>query len=189
MQRQLLFTLCFCIALSPAALAQTDIDMIHSAMSAALPTIAAHATIMDWENNVLREGTNGWTCFPDMPHMDGENPMCLDEQWVRWLNAYVKQEAPDIDAFGLGYMLQGDAPQSNTDPYPEGPTADNEWMEKVEPHVMLLLPDPEMYEGMPVDPESGGAWVMWRDTPFVHVMIPAPRRQRDADAEKREIDY
>jgi hypothetical protein len=31
-----------------------------------------------------------------------------------------------------------------------------------------------MLQGLPVTPDSGGPWVMWRDTPYVHVMVPMP---------------
>lgn len=54
-------------------------------MSAALSSIADHATSMDWpgeeglEMILLREGTNGWTCMPDVPNMSGNDPMCMDE--------------------------------------------------------------------------------------------------------------
>lgn len=69
-------------------------------------------------------------------------------------------------------MLQGGSPGSNTDPYAQGPTPDNEWMERVPPHLMIIVPDPEMYEDLPTDPENGGPWVMWRRTPYAHIMVP-----------------
>ena len=45
--------------LTSTAMAQDKV--IKSAMSAGPPSIAADATIMDWEMNVGREGTNEWT--------------------------------------------------------------------------------------------------------------------------------
>ena len=50
-----------------------DKDIIKNAMSAAPPSISAKATIMGWATEeggdmpVLRKGSNGWTCMPDMP--------------------------------------------------------------------------------------------------------------------------
>jgi hypothetical protein len=39
---------------------------------------------------------------------------------------------------------------------------------------MMLVPDPSKLSDMPTDPDNGGPWVMWKDTPYVHVMIPTP---------------
>lgn len=38
----------------------------------------------------------------------------------------------------------------------------------------MLVPDPAWLEGLPTSP-GAGPWVMWRDTPYVHVMIPTTR--------------
>ena len=83
MQRSLLFLLLGCLLLAVApAQAQTDKEAkIESAMSAAPPSIAAAATIMDWPaeeggaSTTLRKGSNDWTCFPDMPGKAGTS-MC-----------------------------------------------------------------------------------------------------------------
>lgn len=168
---------------SSVALAQgqTSEAKIESAMSAALASIADHATIMDWpaeeggEMVLLREGTNGWTCMPDMPNTPGNDPMCLDEPWLTWADGWMNKTEPDITKMGFGYMLQGGTPESNTDPYSEGPTSENEWIEEGVPHLMIVVPDEQMLEGLSSDAETGGPWVMWRDTPYVHVMVPMPR--------------
>ena len=49
----------------PATLAAQD--AIQSATIAAPPSISAEATVVDWSFEVLREGSNGWTCLPDRP--------------------------------------------------------------------------------------------------------------------------
>jgi hypothetical protein len=116
-----------------------------------------------------------------MPAMEGENPMCLDEQWVKWIHAYMNQQEPSVTGIGVGYMLQGDAPTSNTDPYAKGPTPDNEWMKEIEPHIMLIVPESELYLSLPTDPATGGPWVMFRDTPYVHIMIPVPVQNGDGN--------
>jgi hypothetical protein len=38
-------------------------DAIADALSAAWPGMAENATVVDWEGNVLREGSNGYTCY------------------------------------------------------------------------------------------------------------------------------
>lgn len=72
-------------------------------------------------------------------------------------------------------MLQGAAPRSNVNPENTGPMPDNEWREEQVPHVGILVPDKTMLEGLPTNPDSGSPWVMWRDTPYAHIMIPMPR--------------
>ncbi len=44
---------------------------------------------------------------------------------------------------------------------------------------MMITPDPSMLEGLPTDWTNGGPWVMWKGTPYVHVMIPAPKKGGD----------
>lgn len=150
---------------------------IKSAVSAGPSSVSENATIKAHDGSILREGTNGWTCYPDMPDLEGQNPMCLDPAWVDWFNAYVNQDTPDVTRLGIGYMLQGGSPESNTDPYAEGPTPDNQWMETVPPHLMIILPNRELYEGLPTDPDNGGPWVMWPDTPYAHIMVPTAGEQ------------
>jgi hypothetical protein len=161
----------FTLAVSTAPLhAQDRATLVANALQAAPASIADQAAVLDWEGNTLREGSNGWTCFPDPPNMTAA-PMCLDEAWAAWANAWQNQEPVAIDRAGIAYMLRGDAGASNVDPYAEGPTADNEWVVSG-PHLMLIVPDLAALEGIPTDPDNGGPWVMWKGTPYAHVMIP-----------------
>jgi hypothetical protein len=167
-----------------AAVAQaaTDEELIAEAMSAGPASIAGDATIMAWpeepggEMRLLRAGTNGWVCFPSTPEslvrIEGEDPMCLDEAWQAWADAYANRSEVRLPSdIGIAYMLRGDIGASNVDPYAEGPTADNEWV-RTGPHIMLIVSDVALLEGIPTDPETGGPYVMWRGTPYAHVMIP-----------------
>ncbi len=58
-----------------AAGQMSDQDLIKSAMSAAPPAVAEHATIVavsaDGTMKVLRKGDNGFTCLPDSPNTPG----------------------------------------------------------------------------------------------------------------------
>ena len=49
-------------------------DPIQNAMSAGPSSISANATVMDWDLNVVREGSNDWTCLPDRPTTPGNDP-------------------------------------------------------------------------------------------------------------------
>ena len=40
------------------------------------------------------------------------------------------------------------------------------------PHLMVIFPDPKMLEGISDDPNNGGPYVMWKGTPYAHVMVP-----------------
>ena len=156
---------------------------IESAMSAAPLSIAQNATIRDWPANsgekmpLLREGSNEFTCLPDMPDTPGNDPMCLDEPWMKWAEAWMNKQDVNINKMGFGYMLQGGTPESNTDPYAEGPTKDNEWISESVPHLMIIAPDSKTLEGLPETPDNGGPWVMWRNTPYVHIMVPMPKHE------------
>lgn len=145
---------------------------IRSAMMAAPRTLAEHATIKDWDDTVLRQGTNGWTCYPDMPESSGNDPMCLDEPWLAWVHAFMNKTAPNITKMGFGYMLAGSSPESNVAPYETGPTATNEWMTESVPHIMVIVPNKAWLEGLPTKPDGGGPWVMWRNSDLVHIMVP-----------------
>lgn len=152
-------------------------DKITSAMSAGPESVSAQATVMDWDNTILREGTNGWTCLPDRPDTVADDPWCVDEHWLNFLNAYMKKENPTYTGVGIAYMLKGDAPVSNTDPFATEPTGkENDWVTGVGGHLMILVPDHESLKGISTDHMNGGPWIMWPDTPYVHIMIPVENR-------------
>jgi hypothetical protein len=152
-----------------AAKPMTDQQIIARAASAAPPDISGAAAIVDHgadgKPRQLRAGTNGWVC---MAHPE---TMCLDKQWQEWADAWMNKRAPKISAVGIGYMLQGDTGASNTDPYATGPSATNQWV--VTPaHIMVLTPDPKQLDALPTASDTGGPWVMWKGTPYAHIMVP-----------------
>ena len=108
--------------------AEDQSDAVADALSAAWPGMAENATVVDWEGNVLREGSNGFTCFPTPPTLEGKAPMCMDSEWMEWADAWSNKKDYAADKLGISYMLAGDGGASNIDPYAEGPTEDNEWI-------------------------------------------------------------
>jgi len=44
--------------------AQGETDALTDALNAAWPGMVEGATVVDWEGNVLKEGSNGYTCLP-----------------------------------------------------------------------------------------------------------------------------
>jgi hypothetical protein len=53
---------------------------------------------------------------------------------------------------------------------------DNQWLAHGVPHVMAIVSDSRLLASLPTDPHHGGPWVMWKDTPYAHIMIPAVAR-------------
>ena len=159
----------------------TDAQKIASAMSAAPASIAKGATIMDFpatpggQPRQLRAGTNGYVCFPTTPTVfkgaSEADPMCLDKQWQGWADAWMSKKAPNVTGTGIAYMLKGDKGVSNTDPLATAPTATNAWVVSP-PHIMVLYQDVKLLEGFSTDPKNGGPWVMWKGTPYAHLMVP-----------------
>lgn len=156
--------------------AQDHAEMIASAMSAGPASIAEEARVMDWRMNVVREGSNGWTCLPDRADTPGTDPWCVDEPWLDFLHAYVNETEPTYGAIGFAYMLAGDTPVSNSDPFATEPTDPDDWVTDVDAHIMMLVPDHSMLEGVSTDHLNGGPWVMWPGTPYAHLMIPVESR-------------
>jgi hypothetical protein len=155
-------------------------DKIADAMSAAPPEIARHATIMDrpatpgGPPQLLRAGSNGWTCTPsnDAALEAGRpNPSCVDEQAELWFEARSARQVPQLSAVGFSYKLMGDNGASNIDPYASGPTPDNDWV-VTGPHIIIFVPNVVDIADLPSDPESGGPYVMWQGTPYAHIMVP-----------------
>ena len=149
--------------------------MIEDALSAAPPTLRDSATVMDWDGNVLRQGSANYTCYPTPAQLEGTAPMCMDGPWMKWADAWNNKKALTISNLGISYMLAGDEGASNIDPYAEGPTADNQWIDEGA-HIMIVVPDPSMLDSFPTDPQQGGPYVMWKGTPYAHVMIPIGSR-------------
>ena len=158
----------------------TTAQKIASARSAAPAAISAKAAVMDFpdapggEMKQLAAGTNGWVCFPTTATgpKGGNDPMCLDKAWQGWAEAWMKKTAPPASSGpGVAYMLKGDRGASNTDPFATEATADNHWVVSP-PHIMVLPSDPKQLDGMTDDPKSGGPWVMWKGTPYAHLMVP-----------------
>lgn len=148
---------------------------IREALSAAPADIAKNATVKDWDGNVLKQGTGAYTCFPAPPSMKGVGPMCLDAVWQSWSQAWMQKKDVNITGVGIAYMLQGDGGVSNIDPYATAKTPDNQWVVSG-PHTMVLVPDKSALDAMPTDPNNGGPFVMWKGTPYAHIMVPIGKK-------------
>jgi len=141
-------------------------EKIQNALSAAPEHIAGAAAVWDWsteaggEMPVLRQGTNGWTCFPSRTHTPGNDPMCHDAAFLEWATAFMQEEVPDLERVGLSYMLQG------------GGEVDEAGQQTVGPHVMIALPDLMHADGIQRAEHADGPFVSYGDTPYALVIMP-----------------
>jgi hypothetical protein len=109
---------------------------------------------------VIRPGTNGWTCMPDVPGRPQHDPMCADETMMKWFTAVMEGRKPNINRVGLSYMLLGEARQGQNVPPAKDPSTVKDWY-YVGPHVMLVLPDDDMeaLKGVNQDLSKDGPYV------------------------------
>ncbi len=110
------------------------------------------------------------------PQLEGIAPMCMDGPWMEWADAWMNKKPFQAKALGISYMLAGDGGASNTDPFAEGMTDDNQWIVEG-PHLMIITPDQALLDSLPTDPSYGGPYVMWKGTPYAHIMIPVGARK------------
>ncbi len=168
-------TLAFLAAGIGTSVAGSDVDKLIAHSRTAAPTaVSADATIVI-NGEVVVEGSNGWTCMPEVMAGDGA-AVCIDAVWGEMMGAVGAKAAFKATGIGLSYMLAGDPPGggvSNSDPYhPNAPEADD--YVETPSHLMLIVPK-ELLKGITSDPAAGGPWVMWGDTDYAHLMIPVNR--------------
>lgn len=164
---------CF-IAISTDAQTLTQDEKIKLALTAAPASVAEGAEVREWgSQEILREGTNGYCCFPTMGPQP--YPMCITEDWINFINAMLSgEEPPKPRKMSIGYWLQGAPAMSNENPFATPEETANHVIAPGDPHLAIIFADPAMLDGYPDSPEQGGPWVMFKDTPYVHLMIPAP---------------
>ena len=153
---------------------------INSYTSAAPAFIGKHATVIGASGKVLREGTNGWRCEPFMPmpkdgfkHPHETAAACSDKNAVAWANAYKSNNKPELEGDGWIWMIHGDLGVDNFKPYTDGQKdAGHKHFIESGAHMMLMPKDPSSLDGQTTDYTTGAPYVMFKGTPYVHLMIP-----------------
>ena len=143
--------------------------LIEDALSAAPPVITDGATVKDSEGNVLRAGTNGWTCYPGNAAI---GPMCNQPKWDELLAALGNKQPFIADEFSVSYMLAGEGEAigvSNSDPFATDPHAHADFV-KEGPHLMIIMPDKGVLNSLSTNPDDP-VYVMWKDTAYAHIMV------------------
>ena len=161
----------FCLGLigSATAIASEKESSIESATSAGPPAVTSEATIKATDGTILRQGSNGYTCYPQQKTM---GPMCNDAVWDALIHAMMNKQSFEADRLSVSYMLAGEGTAigvSNSDPYATEPSKSDDWV-KEGPHLMIVVPDRAMLEGLSTDPNDP-VYVMWKDTPYAHIMV------------------
>lgn len=144
---------------------------VARAVSAAPANIAKTAKVVDFDDKgneiVLREGTNGFTCYPGHPGAVGGQPYCANEAAVQWERDFAAHKPKPTNAEpGIEYMLLGGTDWSGSDPKATSGTPIKE-----PPHWMIMWPFDSKATGLPVEPKQAGTWIMWAGTPYAHLMI------------------
>jgi hypothetical protein len=154
----------------------TDAQSIASAESAAPPSVSKAAAVVTFDAagkmKTIREGSNGYTCVPDVPETPGPDPMCMDAGGMQFTEAWLAHKDPPKGGIGLGYMLAGGSDPDNLDPYAIQPPAGREWV-TTGPHLMILNA-PELVADYPTvaQPDTSKPYVMYPGTPYAHIMVP-----------------
>lgn len=163
----------YAIFLIPSAVqAESTDELIARARSAAPAMISSDATVV-YKGETLARGSNGWTCMPETLPGD-ESPHCSDGEWMQLFKAFGGNEAFTPSGLGFSYMLGGDGGVSNSDPHHSNPAEAEDFIREG-PHLMLIVPR-DLLNGVTDDPSRGGPYVMWKDTPYAHIMVPVGDR-------------
>lgn len=155
------------VTVNPQPEAAPSADRIANAMSAGPPAISQEATILDYPEGwpgkwpdepaealvELRAGSNGWTCIPDDPTSEGDDPVCVNDVYMQVLNARQALVDSPSEGIGIGYMLQEGRPAGSM------------------PHMMIFVPGSK--ESLGAFSTAGGPtpWVMFPDTSHAHLMV------------------
>ena len=172
----------FCLLADDHKAQGNSIDWEIEAYTTSAPDfIGNFATVISASGEVLREGSNGWTCLPfiAMPKMGFKTkneaaPACADQNAMAWANAYLSQTEPKLENDGWIWMLHGDTGVYIFRPYSEGVeknTDPKDWIYSGA-HLMLMPKDPNSLGSQTTDFTTGAPYVMMKGTPYVHLMIP-----------------
>ena len=133
----------------------TDEERIADALRAGPAFITKDATLRDWpsapggEYRLLRKGSNEWTCLPAIPGYSHDETGCFDPIFLRWMQDSLAGRTPQIDRIGISYMYLG-AWQSAKGSGHEA---------HVGPHVMIVSPHQDDFQGLNPDPSNGMPYV------------------------------
>ena len=150
-------------------------EQITLALSAAPAHIAKDASVQVFgEDGKLKEGkhgSNGFTCIPTVMNLPEPDPMCMDgaaKQW--WEGLMNSAPKPTNTVPGIAYMARGGSHWEKN-----GQVIMKEELGakivKEPPHWMILWPFDPRVTMLPTVPNPSGAYIMFQDSPYAHVMV------------------
>ena len=155
---------------------------IKAYTSAAPNFIGDFATVIGGNGEILREGTNDWTCqsanprsFPKEGWSDPHEamPACFDSEGAKWMSAFMAGKKADMERDTYMWMLHGDVGEDNTTAgvLNKSDSAPGQWIESGA-HLMLMPKDPASLKNYSDDFTTGAPYVMFPGTEGAHLMIP-----------------
>jgi len=155
---------------------------IQAYSTAAPDYIEKYATVIRDKGEVLRKGTNNWTCmamnsrpFPKNGWKDAHEAMpgCVDSEGLKWMNLAMNSAKPELERDAYIWMLRGDVGEDNTkmDVLHKKDSTLEQWIESGA-HLTLMPKDPASVDKFHADLRKGEPYVMMPDSDYVHLMIP-----------------
>jgi hypothetical protein len=160
----LVLTVATAFAQSSDRLPVTNADKIGEALRAGPAFITKDATVLDWpsapggEYQLLRKGSNEWTCLPAIPGYPHdatdsafkEEPGCYDPIFLRAMQDSIASRTPRIDRIGISYMYLGAWKSVKGG-------SGHEF--HVGPHLMIVGPHQDEFQGFNGDATNGMPYV------------------------------
>jgi len=163
-------------AKAPAIQDMSQEELIRTARSAAPPHISGNATVMapgtDGKLTVIREGSNEFTCIPDLSGQEVADPICGDRAATQWILSMLNNEpTPANTVPGFAYMAKGGWHFEKDGNIVMDPATPGATRVKDPPHWMVFWPVDSSVTGLPIEPGKFGTYVMFPDSPYSHLMI------------------
>ena len=154
----------------------SDDELITTARGAAPAHISDNAAIIapgkDGKLRTLKEGTNEFTCLPDLSGQEVPDPICGDRAATQWITSMINKEPrPANIEPGIAYMARGGWHWEKDGQVVMDPSTAGAERMKEPPHWMVFWPIAPEASALPDEPNSFGAYVMYPDSPYSHLMI------------------
>jgi len=143
---------------------------ISRALSAAPASIAKGAKVVDRDTKgnepTLREGNNGFTCFPGHPGVIGDAALCANAPALQWeADMRSTSRSPATRRQESNICSPGQRTGVRRTPHATSGTPIKE-----PPHWMSMWPV-DGTSGIATTAKPTGTWIMYAGTPWAHLMI------------------
>lgn len=159
-----------------AVMSMSDEEIVRTARSAAPPHISRDATILaptpEGKLRTVQEGTGQFTCIADLSGQEAPDPVCADKSGIAWFTSMLNDDPrPANTEPGIAYMGLGGWHWEKDGQIVMDQATPGARRVKEPPHWMILWPVDAREAALPDRPTRFGAFVMFPDTPYSHLMI------------------